>query len=146
MKPFIWATFIGLLMIAPLAADDGALKEALDKANRGDQAEAIVDLEKLKTSNPSDGRIALSLGLLYQTTDQHDKAIAELERAKSLEPTLQGTYALGLLYESKWVQAEQDVWKQKAMATWEDYLRTAARDDSRRAVVEKHLEKLRNNG
>jgi tetratricopeptide (TPR) repeat protein len=140
--------FTALVMGGALCAfsDDGALKMALDEANRGETEKAIADLQKLEASSPADGRIPLSLGLLYKDANRADQAIAELEKADALSSSLQGTYALGLLYESKWVQTDQEAWKAKAITVWEKYLRDAPLDDAHRPNADKHLRRLRNNG
>src|ERR1041385_3860152 len=85
--------FLTWLILQPksLSALDteSALREALDKANHGQSQQAITELEVLKKSVPGDARVSLSLGLLYQSTDQYDQAIQELERSNGLSPNPQ---------------------------------------------------------
>jgi cytochrome c-type biogenesis protein CcmH/NrfG len=123
---------------------EASLKEALDKANRGDNEEAIKELEQVKRSMPGDARVALSLGLLYQSTDRHDQAIQELEQANNLSPSFQASYALGLLYESKWVKTDDSSWKNKAVQAWENCLKLSPADGPHRDTVNRHLQRLRN--
>src|SRR5258706_9335912 len=129
---FLNTFFIVLIFSTPiLLATEEELQNALQKANQGDSNAAIEDLQKLELETPGDARIALSLGLLYQSTDQIDKAIAELEKAVGLRPTLEGYYALGLLYEAKGVQGDPARWNPKAQGAWEEYLKMCPLDHPR---------------
>src|SRR5688572_27954182 len=86
-------------------APENDFQEALSKVNRGEVQEAIRSFEALKQEMPNDSRLYLSLGLLYQSNGQLDEAIRELDRANSLSPSLEASFALALLYESKIISA-----------------------------------------
>ncbi len=118
----------------------------MDRANQGDSKGAIEELQSLESEMPGDPRIALSLGFLYQSTDQNDLAISELEKAVGLNPSWEAYYALGLLYEAKMVEGNSDSWMPKAEVAWQDFLKLAPHDHLRRATGEKHLKSLRNQG
>ncbi len=148
-KKNYYGLFVFALLIFPFSvwadSNEAAFKQALEKANRGQSQQAIQELERLKGSMPRDARLSLSLGLLYQSTDQVDRAISELETAVSIESSVQGYYALGLLYESKWLKTEDAGMKMKAIGAWEQCLAKAPAGDSHRSAAERHLQQLRNN-
>lgn len=132
---------VGIFSGMALASDE-AYRQALEHANKGNVQQAIRELNKLKQESPKDDRVLLSLGLLYQSVDQVDLAIEELIRATTLFPSPEGFYALGLLYESKMLGTNPAVWKAKAVEAWEAFLKVSPADHPRKAVAQKHLERL----
>jgi len=132
-----------LLLTALLYASEEQIREALDLANQGKKTEAIQKFQTLATENPNDPRIHLSLGLLYQSTDQDDQAIEQLEQADRLKPSPEASFALGHLYEAKLMTTKNPTYKEKAKAAWQTFLNLApSQADHRRKVAEKHLRRL----
>ncbi|MCG3205950.1 MAG: hypothetical protein KCHDKBKB_02676 [Elusimicrobia bacterium] len=137
--------FLALSLTVIGFAGDEALRSALEQANKGEVESAITELKKISEKNPGDARVHQSLGFLYQTNDQVNEAIQELEKAVSISPSPEALYSLGLLYESKWLSSNDNSWKSKAHSSWGRFLKEAPPNHPRRSIAEKHLNKLNQN-
>ncbi len=59
---------------------------AVELAEKGQEAEAIAEWEKLAASNPDNARIHNNLGVALTRTNKYEEAIAQFEKALSLNP------------------------------------------------------------
>ncbi|OVE76796.1 hypothetical protein BVX98_04750 [bacterium F11] len=144
MKTTLFVFIISLLGLnSPIWSNDAALEQALAEANFGNPHVAIHKLEELISHGRGDARVYQSLGLLYQSSDQNEKAISALEKAVRLSPSQEALYALALLYEANMLHDERGGWERKAKRAWEQFLQYSSPSHPQRSVAERHLNRLR---
>ncbi len=129
-------------------AGEEKLKEAIQLSNQGKQMEAVKILNVLAQENPSDDRVFLSLGLVYRSLQHFDDAIQSFERAVSINPSEEGYYSMGLLYEGKILRDEANAagWTAKAKSAWNSFLSLKPSDARKADTAVRHLKHLNEAG
>ncbi len=135
-----------LIFILPCFAGDEPLQKAISAANEGRTAEAISQLESLRSANPNDVRVLQSLGLLYKSAGRYQDALETLEAASRLNGSAEATYALSLLYEYRFVHApsaaSKEEYRQKALNSWNRFLAQGSANAEQMATAQRHVKTL----
>lgn len=80
-------TFLALATLASAAFDPVAFNAAVDLYNQRKPLEARKAFESLAVANPQNADVQFYLGRIALQSDDHEKAVAHLEKAVALVPT-----------------------------------------------------------